>query len=100
MASPYTNGTTIKFTITYTVASVATDPTTVTFYIKSPTGVLETFVYGTDSEITKTATGVYQMLYSLALDAALGTWSYAWYANSTYKKTDVGEFENAEWDFD
>lgn len=41
------------------VAGVATDPTTVTFKHKLPSGTETSYVYGIADEVTKTATGVF-----------------------------------------
>ncbi len=56
----------------------AIDPTTVTFRLMTPIRVESSYIYGTDSELTKTATGRYQMLVpSTSLDRG-GRYSYRW----------------------
>ena len=40
-------------------AGTATDPTTVTVYVKNPAGTLSTYIYGTDAEVVKSATGIF-----------------------------------------
>lgn len=42
-------------------AGAAYDPTTVTFKVKNPAGTVSTYVYLTDPEVVKEATGVYSM---------------------------------------
>lgn len=44
-------------------ASAAVDPTTITFILSDPLGVQTSFVYGTDSEVTKQSTGNYRFAY-------------------------------------
>lgn len=61
---------------TYTDPStgVVTDPTTVQVEVRSPDGTTATYLYGTDVELTKVSTGVYQMLIQMAQ-----TGTYRWY---------------------
>lgn len=41
-------------------AGTLADPSTVTFLFRTSAGVETDYVYGTDSEVTKTSTGVYE----------------------------------------
>lgn len=55
----YWQGTAIVITETFYLDHVPTDPTAVTFYVRHPDGTLDTYVDGTDSEVSNPATGVY-----------------------------------------
>jgi hypothetical protein len=44
---------------------VLTNPTTVTFTVQAPSGVETSYVYGTDSEVTRSSTGIYRMTLQL-----------------------------------
>ena len=56
----YEYGSSPTLTATITNASgVNTDPATLTFKVKNPAGDVTTYVYGTDVELVKSATGVY-----------------------------------------
>lgn len=50
-----------------------TDPLAVQVEVRSPDGTVATYVYGTDTELTKVSTGVYQVLIPL-----VQTGSYRW----------------------
>lgn len=59
-------GTVVEIAVAFTDASAAAfDPDDVTFKVKTPAGDVETFVYGTDEEVVKDATGEYHMDYLL-----------------------------------
>lgn len=47
------------------ITSALTDPTTVTFKIQTPSLGDTTFIYLSNSEVTKVSTGVYRFLYVL-----------------------------------
>ena len=51
------------------------DPTTVTLKTKSPSGIDATYVYGTDSEVTRTDAGDY--VGTITPDES-GQWFYRW----------------------
>ena len=63
----FPSGDTIRFGITFEIASVATDPTTVTFRTKNPNGTVRSFVYLTDDEVVKVGTGIYRIDLALNL---------------------------------
>jgi len=76
MAEPFVNGTSVKVRGLFRNASDAlTDPTTVVFLYKDPRGQTTRYVYGTDSELTKNATGDYQVLITGSL---AGRYSTRW----------------------
>ena len=54
----YDKGDAVRLRVTFTVASVNTDPTTVTLKVKNPTGTTTIYTYAL-AEITKSATGIY-----------------------------------------
>lgn len=72
MANTYDVGDLVRVTGTFTVGSVATDPTTVTLKVKDPSGNLDTYTYAL-SQVTKSSTGIYYK--DLSIDEA-GVWRY------------------------
>ena len=64
----YDVGDKIRITATFTnLAGTATDPTAVTFKIKLPSGTTTTYIYGTDAELVKSATGIYYVDWTFSL---------------------------------
>ncbi len=56
----YDIGDKVRSTGTFVNSSdVNTDPTTITFKLKDPSGNITTFIYLTDAEVVKSGTGVY-----------------------------------------
>lgn len=56
-----------RFEVTFTdINDVAADPTTITFKIREPDGTVTTYVYGTNSELVKDATGKYHVDWTVA----------------------------------
>ena len=68
-------GDSIQPKATFTVAKVATDPTTVTLRVRRPSGTETSYVYGDDDAIEQESDGVYSA--SVALDEA-GRWAFRW----------------------
>jgi hypothetical protein len=66
----YTKGTQVRLSATFTVAGVATDPTTVTFKVEDPTGIVTSY---TSPQVIKDSVGNYH------LDILLGTSGVWWY---------------------
>lgn len=64
---------------TNTSTEAAFDPTTVTFKLISPCGAVSTYVYGTDTEVTKLAVGEYQ---AAVTPDRPGRWHYQWVLTS------------------
>ncbi len=64
----------VVLTNTFTVAGVATDPTTISLAVTTPAGVTTTYTYAA-ATITRTGTGVYTKTIT-ATEA--GTWVYVW----------------------
>ena len=74
MANIYDIGDLVRFTGTFTVSGIATDPTTVTLKVKDPSGNIATYTYAL-SEVTKSATGIYYK--DVTIDEA-GMWIVEW----------------------
>lgn len=72
-------GESVVLTNTFTVAGVATDPTTVSLAVTTPAGVTTTYTYA-GGGVTKTGVGVYTKTIT-ATEA--GTWVYVWTGTGT-----------------
>lgn len=82
---------TVDFTVTFRNSSgVLTDPGTVTFYLEDPTGIETSYVYGSDSEVTKVGTGVYGL--SFQPDTS-GRWSVLCRGQGTVDQTTQGRIQ-------
>jgi uncharacterized protein YfaS (alpha-2-macroglobulin family) len=67
----------ILFTIVQADGLTPFDPSSVRFHTINPAGTKTTKTFGTDSEVTKLSTGVYQFLLAIPYTAAaVGTWTY------------------------
>lgn len=84
MANVYDKGDLVRITGTFTVASVATDPTTITLKVKDPSGNVDTYTYAL-SQVTKSSTGVYYK--DISLDEA-GYWYYQWTGTGAVESVD------------
>lgn len=74
---------------TFTLDGTASDPGTVTFWMQTPDGAETSYVYGTDSELTKEGTGVY--LFALELtQAGVHRWRFA--GSSPVSESEEGRF--------
>jgi len=81
MATIYDLNDTVGASVTFAVASVATDPTAITFEARSPvTGTITSYVYGTDAELVKVSTGNYTV--DIALSEP-GRWWIRWEGTGT-----------------
>jgi hypothetical protein len=59
------------------------------------------YIYLTDSEITKSSTGVYVLLYPTAVTATAGRYTYGGRGSGTYDVTaQGGAFTLLDWTFD
>lgn len=75
MANSYTEGATVRVSVTFTVGGAATDPTTVTLRVLAPGGSsANVYTYG-DSQVTKSATGAF---YKDIVASTPGTYTYRW----------------------
>ncbi len=84
----YWSGTAINLTAPFTVADVATDPTTVTLKVKSPAGTVTTYTYAA-GEITKDSTGNYSKTITPTVS---GAWYYWWAGTGACIATAQGGF--------
>lgn len=57
------------------VAGAATDPSTVVFKVRTPSGSETTYTYGVDAAVVKDATGTYHVDVTLT---AAKRWSFRW----------------------
>ena len=88
MASTYDIGDKVRVTGTFTVADVATDPTTVTLRVLAPGGTVTPYTYAL-SEVTKSGTGVYYKDISIT---TAGIWYYRWLGTGTVEAGGEAEF--------
>ncbi len=66
-----------------------TDPTTVYLRVKTPDGVIVTYVYLTDVALVRASTGVYYVDLDLEQD---GCWSYTWGSTGAIQDVVDGTF--------
>ena len=76
----YHVGTLVRVSVTFKVSGTATDPTTVTVKVKKPNGAKLSYVYGTDPEVVKDATGEY---HADVLTTVTGHYHYRWEGTGT-----------------
>lgn len=69
----------VRLSVTFTVSSTPTDPTTVTLKVEDPSGNEATYTYAL-AQVTRDDTGDYH--YDLTLDEA-GSWAYRWEGTGT-----------------
>ncbi len=83
VVNSYQPGQAVKVEATWTIktSGAAYDPDVVRFKYRTASGVLSTFVYGTDTEITQVSTGVYRIFVSTTDDP--GVWVYRWEAETS-----------------
>ena len=84
MANLYDVGDLVRISGPFTVAGVATDPTTVTLKIKDPSGNVATYTYAL-AEIIKDSVGNYYK--DIIIDEA-GYWYYRWEGTGTVQAAD------------
>ena len=73
----------------YNASSVLTDPGTLTFSFKDPSGNVTTYTYGTDAEVVKSATGTFYV--DVVFDER-GMWYYRWEATGARTGAEAGQF--------
>lgn len=94
----YDLGKVVRSAVAFTnVAGTAVDPGGVTFKVKSPLGVITTYVYLTDVEVVKDATGSYHI--DLEPDSQ-GVWVVRWIGTGSNKTASEGSFQMIESQFD
>lgn len=77
---------TATLTNTFSVAGVATDPSTVSLTVTDPAGAATTYTFAA-GEITKTSTGVYTKNVACSQD---GTWLYLWVGTGAVPDAQAG----------
>jgi hypothetical protein len=70
-----------------------TDPTGLKFVTRNPAGTEDDKVYGTDSEVTKVSTGVYQYAFGTIVNANEGVWHLRCNASGVLVSAREGTFE-------
>jgi uncharacterized protein YfaS (alpha-2-macroglobulin family) len=70
-------------------AGVAIDPTAVFCKVKTPSGVVTSYAYGTDAQLVKAGVGSY---YVDVEAATTGTYYYRFYSTGTGKTAGEGSF--------
>jgi hypothetical protein len=87
----YDIGDQVRITTTFTnLAGAVADPTVITCVVKSPLGTSTTYTYGTDAELTRTSTGIYNLDLSI-VDA--GTYKYKFAGIGALVTADQGRVE-------
>lgn len=80
----------VRLPVTFkNAADVETDPTTVTFYFKAPSGTETTYIYGTDVEVVRDSAGVFHVD---VLPDESGVWVWKWKGTGLVAQTDEGQF--------
>ena len=88
MTTTYDYGDQVRVTCTFTnLAGSAADPTGITFKWRTPAGTTSSYVYGTDAELVKSATGIYYVDLTLNVE---GTWYYRFEGTGALVAADEG----------
>lgn len=78
----YAEGSLVKLTGTFTdEVGAAVDPSVVKVAIEKSDGTTTTYTYGTDPEVTKPSTGIYQI--QVDTTGKPGYWHYRWYSTGS-----------------
>jgi hypothetical protein len=85
-ANSYALGKVVRVEGTFAQNGIAVDPTTVSVVLRRPDGIKRTYVYGTDAEVIRQATGIYYLEYPTVL---AGQHWYRW--SSTGNGASAGE---------
>lgn len=93
----YVIGDGFRLKATFTVDDVVTDPTTVTFKLKDPDGLITTYVYGVNAEVVKVSTGIYYI--DVTVSKAL-TWFYRIVGTGAVIAATEGTFVGLQSQFD
>ena len=90
MANTYRMGDDVRCTGTFTDSDgAAIDPATVIFSVKDPSGNVDSYIYGVDAEVVKSATGVYYV--DVDADES-GDWWYRFHSTGTGKAAEEDRF--------
>ena len=94
----YDYGDKVRTTGTFTnAAGTAIDPAVVKFSVKPPSGTVTTYTYGVDSEVVKSATGIYYIDTDLN---EVGNWAVRAWSTGTGQASDETYFSVASSEFD
>jgi uncharacterized protein YfaS (alpha-2-macroglobulin family) len=85
----YDTGDLVRCTGTFATDGTNVDPTAVLFKVKSPTGTVTTYTYGTDVQLVKSATGIYYVNVSATEN---GMYRYRFYSTGTGQAASEGQF--------
>jgi len=88
MADEIFYGGTRRVSINFAVGGVATDPTTVTLVMTTPSGGASTYIYSL-GQVTKSATGVY---YKDVDNSERGWWQWHWEGSGACDQVDEGHY--------
>ncbi len=72
---PYLAGDLVRVSMTVETSGIPTDPTTVVFKHKSPSGAVTTWTFGVNSQVVKDGVGIYRA--DIDVNAG-GTWNFRW----------------------
>ena len=87
----YILGNSIRMSAAFTNGGAATDPTGITFKIRSPmNGTITSYTYGTDAALVKDSTGNYHVDHT---PTAAGSHYYRFAGTGAVIAADEGEFE-------
>lgn len=90
MTNTYDKGDEVRCTGTFTDANEsAVDPDAVTFKVRDPSGNITSYIYGTDSELVKSATGIYYV--DVDVDES-GYWRYRFESTGSGQAAGENEF--------
>ena len=79
-----------RLTVTFTdIAGIAADPTGVSFSIRKPGGTVTSYVYATDAQLVKSATGIYYVDFAVTLS---GRHVYRFVGTGAVSTAENGEF--------
>lgn len=90
MIDTYDKSDLVRVPVTFrNAAETPTDPTTVTFYFKTPAGEETSYVYGTDVELVRDSAGVFHV--DVLADEP-GMWVWRWKGTGLVAQADEGQF--------
>ena len=86
----YPLGTAVTVSETFSVLDVPTNPTTVTYTVRDPTGVETSYVFGVDAEVTNPSVGIFVL--SLPACNEPGVWYHEIVGTGAVVAAGTGEF--------
>lgn len=89
MINLYKKGQKVRCSVDFKVADVLTNPTTVTFKSKKPSGTITTLVYGADADLVRDATGQY---YVDVVTDEKGEWNFRFEGTGTVTAVEEDAF--------